>query len=177
MVNTWRKNELRPMRKILGVHDRPEWVFTFSRICNPQCKKANGKYLSGRDCAYKTVPAFKRAHDDMNNLVPAVGELNGDRSDYSYGVIAGEPRVYGVCDFEIDTHTDIAEPADNVKGNIARVYFHMIKEHGAHISDEEMFMMKQWDELDPVDSWECERNERIEKAQGLGNSFVKAKCL
>ena len=50
----------------------------------PACKKSNGKFLSGRDCAYKLNPAFKKAHDDLNNLAPAVGELNGDRSNYGF---------------------------------------------------------------------------------------------
>ncbi|MDP4489917.1 endonuclease [Pseudoalteromonas piscicida] len=39
-----------------------------------------------------------------------------------------------------------------------------------------MTMMLFWDKLDPVDSWECERNKRIEKSQGLANSFVSSAC-
>jgi deoxyribonuclease-1 len=30
--------------------------------------------------------------------------------------------------------------------------------------------------VDPVDEWECLRNKRIVKAQGLGNSFVNEVC-
>ena len=93
----------------------------------PQCQKSDGKYISGRDCAYKLNPAFKKAHDDMHNLVPAVGELNGDRSNYAFAVIQGEQRNYGQCDFEIDFDKDLAEPPDSVKGNIARIYFYMIQ--------------------------------------------------
>ena len=141
-----------------------------------ECKKSNGKYLTGRKCAYKLVPAFKKAHDDMNNLAPAVGELNADRSNYDFAAIAGEKRAYGQCDFEVDFKSDTAEPADFVKGNIARIYFHMIKEHSAEIPSEKTTMMLHWDKLDPVDAWECKRNERIKKAQGLGNSFVSEKC-
>jgi deoxyribonuclease-1 len=142
----------------------------------PACKKSNGKFLNGRDCAYKLVPEFKRAHDDLNNLTPAVGELNGDRSNFNYANIDGESRAYGRCDFEVDFQSDTAEPADDVKGNIARIYFHMAEEHGAKLSTADRVMMEQWGKLDPVDNWECERNRRIEKAQGLGNSFVKSAC-
>ena len=141
-----------------------------------ECKRSNGKYLSGRDCAYKLVSSFKKAHNDMNNLTPAVGELNGDRSNFSFAIIEGEKRAYGQCDFEVDFATDLAKPADFVKGNIARIYFHMIKEHGAIISDEEMAMMNSWDKADPVDEWECERNKRIEAVQGLANSYVSKAC-
>lgn len=32
---------------------------------------------------------------DLHNLTPAVGELNGDRSNLPYGIVKGEPREYG----------------------------------------------------------------------------------
>jgi deoxyribonuclease-1 len=142
----------------------------------PQCQKSDGKYISGRDCAYKLNPAFKKAHDDMQNLVPAVGELNGDRSNYAFAVIQGEQRNYGQCDFEIDFDKDVAEPPDSVKGNIARIYFYMIQTHGAQIPSEELTMYLYWDKLDPVDDWECLRNKRIHEEQGQGNHFVSQQC-
>lgn len=137
------------------------------------CKNKNYKT---RECAYHLVPEFKRAHDDMNNLVPAVGELNGDRSNFRFANIEGEKRAYGQCDFEVDFEADTAEPADNVKGNIGRVYLHMMKEHKVLLPEETVKMMMEWSDLDPVDAWECERNERIKKSQGLGNSFVEVAC-
>ncbi len=84
----------------------------------------------------------------MNNLTSAVGELNGDRSNLSFAVIQGEERDYGRCDFEIDFDKDVVEPPDNVKGNIARTYFHMIKTHGAKIPSDELTMYLYWDKLD-----------------------------
>ena len=142
----------------------------------PQCQKPNGKYISGRDCAYKLDASFKKAHDDMHNLVPAVGELNGDRSNYAFAVIQGEQRNYGQCDFEIDFDKDVAEPPDSVKGNIARIYFYMIQTHGAQIPSEELTMYLYWNKLDPVDDWECLRNKRIHEEQGQGNHFVSQQC-
>ncbi|REL32703.1 deoxyribonuclease I [Thalassotalea euphylliae] len=158
--------------QVIGGHLK-EWK---NRKDFPQCKKKNGKYLSGRKCAYKLNKRFKRAHDDLNNLAPAVGELNGDRSNFSFGVIQGEKRQYGQCDFEIDFEIDTAEPSNEVKGDIARVYFHMVKEHGAKLSIEEIDMFHQWDKLDPVDDWECMRNKRIKDEQGLENTFVAKQC-
>ncbi len=78
----------------------------------PECKKDDGKFITGRECALKLNPSFKRAHNDMNNLTPTVGELNADRSNYPYTNIQGEERIYGACDFEVDLTNDIAEPAD-----------------------------------------------------------------
>ena len=38
---------------------------------------------------------------DLHNLFPSIGEVNGDRSNYIFGEIPGESRVYGQCDIEI----------------------------------------------------------------------------
>ncbi|WP_233075714.1 endonuclease [Paraglaciecola chathamensis] len=143
----------------------------------PACKKSNGKFLSGRDCAYKLNDDFKKAHDDINNLVPAVGELNGDRSNFQYANITGEERAYGACDFEVDYKTDTAEPADSVKGNVARVYLHMMHSHGVQLGNDILMLMLVWDRLDTVDDFECLRNQRIIASQGLGNPFVTNKCI
>ena len=32
---------------------------------------------------------------DLHNLVPAIGEINGDRSNFIFSEIRGEERVYG----------------------------------------------------------------------------------
>jgi deoxyribonuclease-1 len=158
--------------KLIGGH-LDEWQ---NKENYAACLKPDGKFMSGRDCAYKLNEGFRRAHDDMNNLVPAVGELNADRSDSQYANIPGEARAYGVCDFEVDLETDTAEPADSIKGDVARVYFHMIQTHNAHVDQKTKTQMLIWDRLDPVDAWECQRNERIAKSQGVGNVFVAGAC-
>jgi deoxyribonuclease-1 len=142
----------------------------------PECQKKNGEFLSGRECALKTNESFKNAHNDLNNLVPAVGELNGDRSNFQFANISGEDRAYGKCDFEVDFESDAAEPADTVKGNVARVYFHMMQIHNVKLDPDTLGMMLVWDKLDPVDEFECVRNERIIASQGLGNQFVSNEC-
>ncbi|TYK66016.1 endonuclease [Colwellia echini] len=52
----------------------------------------------------------------------------------------------------------------------------MIKEHNAQIPSNELTMYLYWDKLDPIYEWECIRNDRIAKGQGLGNSFVDEVC-
>jgi hypothetical protein len=44
--------------------------------------KSNGKPLSGRACCEKVDPVFETAHNDLHNLFPIEGEINGDRRDY-----------------------------------------------------------------------------------------------
>lgn len=116
----------------------------------------------------------------MYNLVPAVGEINGLRSNYSYGMIPGEKREFGNCDMEIEDRK--AEPAPEKRGNIARTYFYMdwaYPGHGMIISGKNRKLFKlfeAWNREDPVDVWECERCKRIERIQGNENPFVKEPC-
>jgi deoxyribonuclease-1 len=40
------------------------------------------------------------------NLVPSIGEINGDRSNYKFSMIGSEERQYGACDFEVAPRRD-----------------------------------------------------------------------
>ena len=113
---------------------------------------------------------------DLYNLVPAVGEINGLRSNYSFAMIPGEKRLFGKCDMEIEERK--AEPPPEKRGNIARTYFYMDEAYPGHgiISKKNKKLFQTWDKLDPVDEWECERSRRIEKIQGNENRFVKKEC-
>ena len=95
------------------------------------------------------------------NLVPAVGEINGNRSNYSFAMLEGEPRVYGACDFEVDFKARKAEPAPEVRGSIARIYFYMQKKYGLHITKKQMQLFVAWDSQGPINDWEREKLARI----------------
>ena len=84
-----------------------------------QCWRDGGRKACKKD------PTFKKMEADMYNLVPAVGEVNGDRSNFKFGMIDGEKRAYGQCDVEIDFKARKAEPKPSIRGDIARIYFYM----------------------------------------------------
>lgn len=142
------------------------------------CKDAGKK---GRECCSRSAakggdPLFHAMEGDLHNLVPAVGELNGDRSDRPYGLVDGEPRDYGRCDFEIDRaagRAGPAEPPDALRGDVARIWLYAIDVWGVPVSPEEERLFRAWSEADPVDAWELERDRRIERAQGNGNHLVR----
>ncbi len=119
---------------------------------------------------------YRLMESDMYNLVPAVGLINQKRSNYNYGLIPGEKRAFGSCDFEVSGK--IAEPAPEIRGDIARTYFYMDKVYPGRIKLEssEIKMFNKWNESDPVDKWECERSRRIERLQGNQNTIVKDAC-
>ena len=139
----------------------------------PECVKSDGKTFSGRQCCERIDPVFNAAHNDLFNLVPAVGEVNGKRSDFNWGMIQGEPRVFGTCNMEVDSSIRRVEPPESVQGDIARTMFYMADTYGFNLSRQDQQLYTAWSRQDPPDAWEIERNRRIKAVQGRGNRFVE----
>jgi len=146
------------------------------RTGHPECVTKKGKAFKGRKCAQKVSPQYRYMQADMHNLVPAIGEVNGRRSNYSFAMIPGEVRSFGTCDMEISNRK--AEPPEDVRGDIARTYFYMEDAYPGHgiISKKNHKLFKTWDKQDPVSNWECEREARIHRLQDNSNRFVKRAC-
>lgn len=125
-----------------------------------------------RDCCQANDPRFKRAHNDLVNLTPAIGELNAVRSDLPYGIIPTEPRRFGACDFESDRDLELTEPTDEIRGDIARVYYYMRDTYDLVFPEDLITLLDNWDASDPVSQEEIDRNERIRAIQGTANKFV-----
>lgn len=143
----------------------------------PECVDKKGKPFKGRKCAEKMNKLYRLMQSDMYNLVPAIGEVNGLRSNFRFGMITGEKRQFGNCDFELEKKGRIAEPAEHLRGNIARTYKYMDWAYKRRvISKANRKLFDAWDKQDPVDQWECERCKRIEKIQGNENKIVKDQC-
>jgi deoxyribonuclease-1 len=123
--------------------------------------------------ACKKIKAFKRMEGDMHNLVPAIGELNADRSNYRFSMLEGEKRRYGQCDFEVEFKAKKAEPPENVQGDITRTYFYMAGRYKLRLSKSEKHLFEAWNRADPADSWEKQRNQIIKLTQGNQNPFIE----
>ena len=167
-----RKNKKRG-ETIEWEHIMPAYRFASGMQCWNEkiCIDKNGKSYKGRKCCEKVDKKFRIMQADMYNLVPSVGELNGDRSNYSYGIIDGEARLYGECDFEVSGKK--AEPKEDIRGDIARTYFYMEETYNIELTDEERQLFIMWDKLDNISQWEKVRAERIKEIQGNENKFIK----
>lgn len=159
-------------RYIEWEHVVPAWAFGHIRKCwrEELCINSKGNRYKGRKCCEKIDNVFKAMEADMYNLYPAVGELNADRNNFRYGIIDGEEREYGACDFEVKDK--VAEPKEDIRGDIARTYFYMEKTYNVPISDKQRKLFEVWDRQDKIDEWEIERAKRIEKIQGNRNTFI-----
>lgn len=152
---------------LLGKH-RSCW-----KTGHTNCVTKTGQKYKGRDCCARVDRAFRRIEADLHNLVPAVGELNGDRSNLPYGIVDGEPRLYGACNFEIGGQPKRAEPGEEVRGDAARIWLYMSETYSISVSDTQRKMFESWSQADPVDRSERLRDRRIEAAQGNRNPFVR----
>lgn len=129
----------------------------------------------GRKNCVKTDSVFRAMEADLYNLVPAIGEVNGDRSNYRFGVLPGSPAQHGACPVKVDFKQRIFEPAPPVRGDIARIYFYMADKYNLNLSRAQQQLFIAWHREDPVTPQEIELNQRIQQYMGHDNPFVSGK--
>jgi len=174
------KKDRKRANRIEWEHVVPAHAFgqSFSewRKGHPKCVSKKGKKFKGRKCAQKINEEYRRMQADMFNLYPAIGEVNGRRSNYSMAIIEGEQRDFGKCDVEIKSRK--IEPKEEIRGEIARTYMYMDSVYPGRgiISKKNRKLFDAWNKSDPVDECECDRAKRIETIQGNRNEIVWEKC-
>jgi len=161
-----RKQQKRAAR-IEWEHVVPAWEFGHQRQCWQQ---------GGRKNCGKSDKLFKKMESDLHNLVPAIGEVNGDRSNYRFSQWNARPVQYGQCEMSVDFKGRKAEPPSYTRGKIARTYLYMQSAYSLQISTSQLKLFKAWDKSYPVDTIECKRDQEITKVQGNHNDFVHAQC-
>jgi len=160
-----RKNANRAGR-IEWEHVMPAWEFGHQR----QCWQNGGRKNCSKDADYR------RIESDLHNLQPAVGEVNGDRGNFAYSQWNGGEQQYGQCAMKVDFKNRQAEPPARARGAIARTYFYMRDQYHLRLSRQQTQLFTVWNKLYPVSSWECERDQRIARAQGNHNPYVQQAC-
>ncbi|WP_447592479.1 endonuclease [Aquipseudomonas campi] len=157
-----RKNPQRASR-IEWEHIVPAWVIGHQRRCWQQGGRRN---CSSNDKVYQ------RAEADLFNLVPSIGEINGDRSNYSYAWLPQKADQYGACKTVVDFKARKVMPRAQVRGMIARTYFYMRDRYGLRLSKQDLRLFEVWHKQYPVDRWERQRNQLIGCVMGWSNPYV-----
>ena len=138
----------------------------------------------------------KRMRTDLHNVIPADAVANEKRSAWAFGEVTGSVSwTNGVSKLGKGTYGDNTfEPADEYKGDIARVYFYMLacypnenftqKGTGskvftysngkAGLTSTAKNLFLKWHRNDPVSQKEINRNKGVQKKQGNRNPFVDA---
>lgn len=133
---------------------------------------------------------------DIVHVFPVDGYVNNRRSDFPFGEVGtvtyqsnnGYSKLgYGKDD--LDYHQTVFEPNDEIKGDIARIYFYMATCYEDKVtswagqsftgpSKYQPFaqwtldMLMRWSAQDPVDEVELARNEGVYTVQQNRNPFV-----
>lgn len=140
--------------------------FTCWRDGDEECVDSKGKKFKGRQCCKKVSPEFRLMEGDIRNIVPAIGEINGDRSNFRFAQQGKNESLkgqYGECEFKISGKK--AYPRDEIKGWIARTYLYMHEKHNIKISDSELKLMEAWDKQYPAKEEELKWLEKVEKVK------------
>lgn len=157
-----RKNSNRASR-VEWEHVVPAWVIGHQR----QCWQAGG-----RDNCTDNDPVFAAAEADLHNLVPSIGEVNGDRSNFALGMVTGKPTQYGACPMVVDFKAKTAMPPEHARGASARIYLYMAERYKLRLSNQDRRIYEAWNRQYPVSEWEKWRNQATACAMGWGNPYV-----
>ncbi|MBF9001407.1 endonuclease [Vibrio nitrifigilis] len=162
------RKQPRRAHRIEWEHVVPAWQFGHQRLC---WQKGGRSYCERHDKGFKKIEA------DMHNLTPAIGEVNGDRSNYNFSQWNGvEGVTYGQCSMQVDFKQRKAMPPEQARGPIARTYLYMSQRYNFRLSKAQRQLMNVWDHRYPVSSWECQRDQKIAAIQGNHNPFVEGQC-
>jgi deoxyribonuclease I len=162
------RKQVKRAQRIEWEHLVPAWEFGHQMQCWQQ---------GGRKFCSKNNPDFNRMEADLHNLVPAIGEVNGDRSNYRFSEWNGKANQYGRCDMLVNFKDRKVQPPMSSRGAIARAYFYMQQRYGLRISSSQAKLFAAWDQKYAVNSIECKRDRLIAQSQGNHNEFVQKSCL
>lgn len=157
-----RKNANRANR-VEWEHVVPAWVIGHQR----QCWQSGGR----KSCT-SNDSEFSAAEADLHNLVPSIGEVNGDRSNFALGITTENPGQYGQCQTVVDFKGKVAMPREDVRGAAARIYLYMADRHDLRLSAQDRRIYDAWNRQYPVGEWERWRNQVVACVMGWGNHYV-----
>ncbi|MCB4807530.1 endonuclease [Tamlana sp. 62-3] len=101
---------------------------------------------------------------DLHHLRVCDADVNSQRSNYPYQDGVGNAMLLTASSWY---------PGDEWKGDVARMILYLNVRYGESFNKvgyEDLFL--DWNEEDPVSSFEIQRNNRIEAAQGNRNPFI-----
>lgn len=118
------------------------------------------------------------AQGDMHHLYVTSKESNSIRANYPFCVVFESEwsKQGSMCGFD-ENFNECFEPVDSHKGNVARAMFYFSIRYKKSLPKEKEELFRGWNSLDPVDSNERLRNDKIEKLQGNRNPFIDNELL
>lgn len=160
----WRKRA----RRVEAEHVIPaSWMYKKNgkwRACAIEAKRMG---VSMRKHCQAVDSDYRAAHNDLVNLQPAVGAINGLRSNKPFSLnVRGQKKMTFNGRRKVTITSRVIMPPREIRGDIARVAFYMQRHYGIGYSRRQEELFWKWDKEDPVSAEEKARCERIRKIQG-----------
>ncbi len=167
------QSDVKRAKRFEAEHIMPAWEFGHIREC-----WQNSLLTDGRTNCESTDKEFLRQYTDLHNLYPAIGEVNKDRSYYSFTeVLPDAPDgYYGDCEIKISSKSKMVIPPERARGIIARAYLYMNNRYHIPVDKNHIELFELWNDRYPATPDECRRNELIKQVQGNSNPFVDRQC-
>lgn len=117
---------------------------------------------------------------DLNHLFPTDSKANSVRGNYEFSDVAHENGALAAdCTASKSgsandggNSDDLFEPPTEHKGNVARALFYFSVRYKIRMSAHQEQVIRRWNDLDPVDDAERDRNEQVYAAQKNRNPFI-----
>lgn len=120
------------------------------------------------------------AGSDLHHIRPTDPTLNSTRGNKPYGEVTNGTlaKMANGANSNCYYSSSYFEPQDAAKGDCARIIFYLLTRYNESDSyaitqvAQSYKMLLEWNELDPVDQWEMNRNDVTESIQGNRNPFI-----
>lgn len=125
----------------------------------------------------------KNAGADLHHLRPTDYSVNSARGNHPFGEVTNGSIVKmspqnGGGSSNCYLGGGYFEPQDAAKGDVARILFYLVTRYAdldaksITLVAQSYKMLLEWNELDPVDEWEMNRNDISQSIQGNRNPFI-----
>ena len=152
------------------------------------CKSLSGGLYTTENLKSST----RNAGSDLHHLRPASTAYNSTRGNTPYGIVTNHTSSTKMGDTDCYSYNNVFEPADYIKGDIARILMYMYTHYSTEVSgtstksgalsitnivskstnQEAWDLLMDWNESDPVDYQEMIRNNNCAYLLGNFNPFI-----
>lgn len=157
--------------------------------------KSHGNFVesgAGSDL-HHLRPTDQNTNSTRNNMT--MGNVR-EKTGYNVSTYKGASSttsIWYISSYKENGCDGLVEVRDGVKGDVARIFLYVyvayggissnvnlftsVSSYGSNSNDgtkviESLETLLEWNAMDPVDSWEMERNDLVEKVQGNRNVFI-----
>lgn len=109
--------------------------------------------IGKRKGCIKNDPKYNLIEADLYNLIPVIGEVNGDRQDFPYGWLPDKPTKYGQCQTVIDFKKRKMFPKKEVRAIVARISLFMYDRYNLKLSKQDRQLFDALNKAYQVTQW------------------------